>query len=285
MKLATYEHQGRTGFGVVVGDGIVELDGKLGADVDSVRAVLEADLLSRAGEIAASATPELSLEDVQLLPPVLDSGKVLAIGLNYVSHREESSRPPEAEVPTVFTRFADSHVGHGQPVHKPPFSDQYDYEGELAVVIGKRVWRATRDEARAAIAGYSAYNDGSVRDWQLRTGQWVAGKSFYRSGAFGPYLVTADEVGDLEQLTLTTRVNGEVRQHSSLSLLMFGVDEIVAHISEFTPLSPGDVIATGTPAGVGLHMKPQGLLHPGDVVEVEIDRIGLLRNTVVEDPE
>ena len=182
--------------------------------------------------------------------------------------------------PVIFSRFGDSHVAHEEELLKPNFSEKFDYEGELAVVIGTRAWHVSEADALSHVFGYSCYDDGSARDWQTHTQQWIPGKNFFRSGAVGPFLVTADEVGPIEESWLTTRVNGEERQHAQIKDMVFSIAELIAYASAFTPLEAGDVIAAGTPGGVGLFMEPKTFLCPGDVVEVEIDRVGLLRNPV-----
>lgn len=226
----------------------------------------------------APSRPE---SEIEFLPSITDPGKIICIGVNYRSHQEESGKT-EQKAPTVFTRFADSQMGHLQPALKPASTEKYDYEGEMALVIGKEAYRVTEDDAWEHIAGYAAYNDFSVRDWQLAASQWTPGKNFPGTGAFGPYLVPARDLGDVTQLTLQTRVNGEVRQKASVADLYFSIPQLIAYVTGFTRLSPGDVIVTGTPGGVGLFTQPQGLLSAGDVVEVEITGLGVLRNTVVD---
>jgi len=287
MRLVTFQHQGTTSFGVVsaTGDGIVDLGARLAPDVRSVRDLLEAGAgQGEAVREAAGGAADLALGEVELLPPVPDSRKVFAIGLNYDDHRAEGNRP-KVDYPTVFTRFTDSHVGHGQPIVKPDVSDKVDYEGELAVVIGPGGWQIPEGAAMEHVAGYAAYNDVSVRDWQRHTTQFIPGKNFFHAGAFGPWLVTADELPDVTAQELTTRLNGEVVQHASISDLLFPIPRLIAYISIFTPLSPGDVIATGTPAGVGVYRDPPLFLFPGDVVEVEISGVGTLRNPVAAEKD
>jgi len=226
---------------------------------------------------SAPARPEAELS---FLPAITDPGKILCIGVNYKSHQKETGReaPP---APTVFTRFADSQMGHLQPAEMPSTTTQFDYEGEMALVIGKDAWHVSEADAFDYVAGYGAYNDFSVRDWQRATTQWIPGKNFPGTGGFGPYLVPAADLGNVDNLTLETRVNGDVRQHASVADLVFNIPQLIAHVTGFTKLSAGDVIVTGTPGGVGLFMEPQGLLSEGDVVEVEITGLGILRNTVV----
>jgi 2-keto-4-pentenoate hydratase/2-oxohepta-3-ene-1,7-dioic acid hydratase in catechol pathway len=279
MRLVTFHGSGGDArFGVVSGAGIVDLAARTPADVTSVRTLLASGRLEDAAA-AATAEPDVALADVTLLPPVPDPAKILAIGLNYAEHRAEGGAP-EVSHPTVFTRFPDSQVGHGQPLRRPDATDKFDYEGELAVVIGRPGFLVPEPDAMSYVAGYSAYNDGSVRDWQRHTSQFIPGKNFYRSGAFGPWLVTADEVPDLMAHRIETRLNGQVVQHAPLSDMIFGIPALIAYISTFTPLAPGDVIVTGTPSGVGIYHDPPLLLKPGDVVEVEVSCVGVLRNEV-----
>lgn len=229
--------------------------------------------------IATEGAPSYPVSEVVFLPVIPDPGKIICIGVNYRSHQEEVGKPPPA-APTVFTRFADSQMGHGQPAVKPSTTTQFDYEGEMALVIGKPAHLVAEADAWDVIAGYAPYNDFSVRDWQRAASQWTPGKNFPDTGGFGPFLVPAAEVADITALKLTTRVNGEVRQSASVADLVFDIPRLIAYVSGFTPLSPGDVIVTGTPGGVGLFMDPPGLLSAGDVVEVEITGLGVLSNTV-----
>ncbi|MFB9070262.1 fumarylacetoacetate hydrolase family protein [Citricoccus parietis] len=201
--------------------------------------------------------------------------------MNYTSHQAETGRD-RVPAPTVFTRFADSQMGHLQPAVRPLANSLFDYEGELALVISKPAYRVDQADAFDFIAGYSVYNDFSVRDWQRATSQWTPGKNFPSTGAFGPYLVPPGDLGDIALLRLETSVNGEVRQSASIADLTFTIPEIIAHVSTFTPLSPGDVIVTGTPGGVGFYRDPQSLLSAGDLVEVAVSDIGVLSNTVVQ---
>lgn len=223
-----------------------------------------------------SICDQVSEADVEFLPPVPDAAKILCLGLNYPGHQA-----PVPGRPSVFVRFNDSLVGHGQPVEAPTISQQFDFEGELAIVIGRLASRVSVEDAKSCIAGYSCFAENSIRDYQKHASQATPGKNFPRSGAFGPWLTTADEVGDPEFLQLTTRLNGNVVQQASVGEMIFSAAQIVSYISEFTVLRPGDVIATGTPEGVGLTRNPPLWLHPGDLLEIEISRVGLLQNKVV----
>lgn len=222
----------------------------------------------------------VSQDQVTFLPPIPNPAKIFCVGLNYRDHAQEAvaDLPPH---PALFTRFADSIVGHRQNVIAPSVSAQFDYEAELAVVIGKAAWRVSREEAAACVAGYACFAENSARDFQFHTRQVTAGKNFLCSGAFGPWLTTADEIADLSAQTLTGRLNGTVMQQALLGDLIYDVPTCVSYISQFTRLMPGDVIATGTPSGVGGARKPPVWLRPGDTFEVEISGIGCLSNPIV----
>jgi 2-keto-4-pentenoate hydratase/2-oxohepta-3-ene-1,7-dioic acid hydratase in catechol pathway len=244
----------------------------------TLRAAIEQGVFGRIGEEFGSA-PSRGEEEITFLPSITNPGKIICIGVNYRTHQEESGKTGQ-NAPTVFTRFADSQMGHLEPAQMPASTTKFDYEGEMALVIGKEGFHITEEDSWDHIAGYAAYNDFSVRDWQKAASQWIPGKNFPGTGGFGPYLVPASDVGDVDDLVLETRVNGEVRQKASVADLYFSIPQLIAYVSGFTKLSPGDVIVTGTPGGVGLFMEPSGLLSAGDVVEVEITGLGVLRNTV-----
>ncbi|MGV1950286.1 fumarylacetoacetate hydrolase family protein [Agrobacterium vitis] len=280
MKFVSFTRLGRAGFGAVVGGGIVDLTGRLSYDCLTLKQAILDDLLEIAADYAGDRKPELAFSDVTLLPVIPDPGKILCIGVNYVAHREETKRP-EVGHPTVFIRFADSQIGHGQPLIKPSQSDCLDFEAELAVVIGRGGRDITEEDAMQHIAGYSCYHDGSVRDWQRHSSQFAPGKNFPATGAFGPALVTADEVEDYTQLSITGRLNGQVVQQATLADLIFPIPALIAYLSAFTPLSAGDVIVTGTPGGVGERREPPLFMKAGDVFEVDIPGVGLLVNPVI----
>lgn len=258
------------------------LEGDTIYDATSVAPTLAAAIADGAlGDLASHTENAVALADVQLAPVIPDPGKIVCIGVNYRSHQDEIGKPAPA-APVVFARYADSQMGHGQPALKPRVSDEYDYEGEVALVISKPAFKVKRADAFDHVAGYAIYNDFSLRDWQRAAGQWLPGKTWPGTGGFGPYLATADEVGDVTKLELTTRVNGEVRQHGVVADLINDIPSIIEYVTTFTPLAPGDVIVTGTPGGVGLFMEPQGFVGDGDVVEVEVTGLGTLRNVVRE---
>ena len=284
MKFVSFTRLGRVGFGAVIDSGIADLTGKIAPHVTTLKGLIETDIVVAACERAQKQGADLSLNDVSLLPVIPDPSKILCVGLNYQKHKIETGRP-DADYPTIFTRFADSQVAHGAPLIKPAQSERFDYEGEMAVVIGRGGRNIPKENALDHIAGYACYNDGSIRNFQQHTSQFTPGKTFPGTGGFGPYLVTPDEVGDYRKLPIQTRLNGEVTQEASLSELIFPVDEIIAYCSLFTPLSAGDVIVTGTPGGVGDRRDPPVYMFAGDVVEVEIGCLGVLRNPVIDEAE
>jgi 2-keto-4-pentenoate hydratase/2-oxohepta-3-ene-1,7-dioic acid hydratase in catechol pathway len=279
MKVVTFERNGVRSYGILENDRVLDVGNRLASRYADLRAVLAAGALQELLIASTQGPQTFQVEEVNFEPVIPNPQKILCVGLNYISHRTETKRP-ETKYPSIFTRFADTQVGHETPVLRPSFSTAFDYEGELAVVIGRPGRHISEQDVSAHIAGYSCYNDVSVRDWQRHTAQWTPGKNFPSTGAFGPSLVTPDEIPDLGALTLTTRLNGKVMQEAQISDLIFSVPVIVSYISKFTPLYPGDVIATGTPGGVGDRRDPPVYMKDGDIVEVEIDRIGILRNVV-----
>jgi len=282
MKLASFTVEGRPTYGIVEGDQV--------ADLESMKNTLGADLkqalaLGRLGSVSdeqVSSLPHRALAGVTLLPVIPNPGKVLCIGINYATHVRETGRDMPV-YPMIFTRFADSQTAHLQPIVRPTVSHKLDFEGELAIIIGKTARHIRKADALDYVAGYACYNDGSVRDWQKHTLQFVPGKNFPSTGGFGPWLVTRDEISDPQNLELTTRLNGEVMQHTSTRDMIFDVGALIEYCSTFTELAPGDVIVSGTTGGVGAFREPPVWMQPGDVVEVEISRIGTLRNTIVDE--
>lgn len=279
MKLASFSHQGRAAYGVAQPDHYVLPPAEFLARFPDLASVLRAGALAELEAAVRDGGTQVQSDAVQALPVIPAPGKIFCVGLNYKTHVAEMKRA-DAEYPAIFVRFADSLIAAGDTLLRPAFSERFDYEGELAIVIGKGGRHISQADAFGHIAGYACFNDGSVRDWQRHTHQWTPGKNFPGTGAFGPYLVTADEVGDVNALTLRTRLNGEVVQQASLSDLIFTIPVVIEYLSRFTPLSPGDVIATGTPGGVGDKRNPPLYMKDGDVVEVEITGLGTLRNPV-----
>jgi 2-keto-4-pentenoate hydratase/2-oxohepta-3-ene-1,7-dioic acid hydratase in catechol pathway len=280
MRLLSFEIDGRASFGIATADGVIDAGARLG--LGGLREALLAGALDRVRELAGRA-PDHALADIAFLPVIPDAAaKIWCTGINSLPHIAEMGRE-RPEHPVLFVRFADSVVGHGAPLVRPAASVQYDYEGELAVVIGRRARHVRRDDALDHVAGFSCFNDGSVRDFQWHSPQWTAGKNFHASAAFGPWLVTRDEQPDPRALHLRTRLNGATVQDASVAELCFTVADIVAYCSIWTQLEPGDVLVTGTPGGVGAGRNPPMWLKPGDVVEVDIAGVGVLRNTVVDE--
>jgi 2-keto-4-pentenoate hydratase/2-oxohepta-3-ene-1,7-dioic acid hydratase in catechol pathway len=278
MKLASYIADGRASYGIAEDGQMVDVGAVIGDRYPDLKALIAAGDFAAAQEAAAKAK-RWALTDIAFAPVIVNPTKIFCVGHNYESHRQETGRD-KTDYPSIFTRFADSQIGHGQAIILPKVSAMLDYEGELAVVIGKGGRAIPAEEAMSHVAGYSCYDDASVRDWQWHTKQFTPGKNFPGTGAFGPYLVTADEVPDPGKLAVTTRVNGRVVQSQPTADMIFPVATIISYISTFTPLYPGDVIATGTPGGVGAKRQPPLWLKEGDQVEVDIPGVGLLVNPV-----
>ena len=284
MKLATFTYDGSTRLGAVDGYEIVDL---AAAAPDPPREMV--DFLAAGGDalLAAQAAigtgPRLPLAEVRLEAPIARPPKFLAVGLNYADHVAEAGLEAP-QFPTLFNKQSTCVVGPADPVHVPRASHVVDYEGELGFVIGRRCRHVSRDDAADVVAGYLVVNDVTVRDWQLRTPTWTIGKSFDTHGPIGPWIVTTDELGDPHRLRLRTWVNGELRQESNTKQLIFDCFTLVEHLSTAFTLEPGDIVTTGTPAGVGITMKPPRLLQAGDVVRVEIEGIGAIENPLIDEP-
>jgi len=285
LRLISYQHDREPGVGVMVDDhGFVALGNAAPELPSSLKGLLELgdEGLTRVEAAVAGRRADFRLEDVTLDPVIPDPSAIWCVGVNYAAHREETGRDPSSQ-PTIFMRIAASQVGHGQAMVRPKASAQLDYEGELAVVIGKTGRHIPQSEALGHVAGYACYNDGSVRDWQRHTSQFGPGKNFHRTGGFGPWLVTADDIPDPYAQILVTRVSGEELQRTRIDLMLFKIEKLIEYLSTVYPLCPGDVINTGTPAGVGWKRDPRRFLVPGDVVEVEISGVGTLTNSVVDE--
>lgn len=282
MKLVSFIQDGQARYGLVQGEAYVTPSADFLARYPDLKAVLAANALPELQAFAQSGGQRVDPAQVQAQAVIPAPGKIICVGLNYKTHVAETKRP-DSEYPSLFLRLADSLAAHGDEVLRPAFSERFDWEGELAFVIGKGGRHIAAEDAFDHIAGYTCFNDVSVRDWQRHTHQFTPGKNFPGTGPLGPYLLTRDEVPDVTQLTLQTRLNGQVMQHASLADLIFDIPTTVAYISRFTPLSPGDVIATGTPGGVGDRRDPPLYMKEGDVVEVEITGLGVLRNRIGTD--
>jgi 2-keto-4-pentenoate hydratase/2-oxohepta-3-ene-1,7-dioic acid hydratase in catechol pathway len=278
MKLASYVADGKSCFGVVTGEGVATMNGRVG--YATLRDALGAGGLAAIRQAANGARADHKLTDVRFLPAIPNPNKVLCAGINYRSHAAETGRELPKQ-PSMFVRFTDTLVGHDGEMVRPSVSDHFDFEGELAVVIGRGGRHIPAERALDHVAGYTCFVDGSVRDYQKFS--VTSGKNFPGTGPLGPWIVTTDEIPDPMRLTLTTRLNGKEVQHSGTDLLIYSVLQIVAFCSDFTALTPGDVIATGTPEGVGHSRRPPLWMKPGDVLEVEISGIGTLRSRIVDE--
>ena len=282
MKLISFEAAGRERFGVVVEDGVFDLTVRLGEDVGSLQALLEKDRVRQAARLAAPAKADFALDAIRFLPPIPAPEKIICVGVNYgnrnAEYKDGSEQP---KYPSVFPRFPGSFVGHGNNLVRPLESEQLDYEGEIAIVIGKGGRRIPVERAEEHIAGLTCLNEGTVRDW-VRHGKFnvTQGKNFDASGSIGPWIVTADEFDDYDSLKVITRVNGEERQRDTTANLIFPFAYLIHYISTWTTLKPGDIISTGTPIGAGVRFDPPRFLKPGDHVEVEVPGIGNLSNIV-----
>ena len=285
MKLLSFEIAGKQRFGAVAGDGVIDLTDRLGAEIGTLRALLEANLVERAADLVAKGKADLALSDLKFLTPIPFPEKIICVGVNYgnrnAEYKDGSDLP---KYPSIFLRFPGSFVGHRANLMRPPESLQLDYEGEIAIVIGKTGRRIEEKDAESHIAGLTCMNEGTIRDW-LRHGKFnvTQGKNFDRTGACGPWLVTADEFKSFDDLRVKTRINGEERQNDITANLMFPFRQLIRYISTWTTLKPGDVIATGTPVGAGVRFDPPRFLKAGDTVEVEVSGVGTLSNTVADE--
>ena len=278
MRLLSFVAGGKACFGAVSGDGVVTLNDKIGQP--DLRAALAAGAMEAARQAAQTAKPDHKLGDIKFLPLIPKASKILCAGVNYRAHAAEVGRELPKQ-PSMFIRFADTLVGHGGEMIRPKVSDNFDFEGELALVIGKAGRHIKAEHALDHVAGYTCFVDGSVRDYQKFS--VTSGKNFPGTGPLGPWLVTTDEIPDPSRLTLTTRLNGQQVQHATTDQLIYAIPQIIAFCSDFTALSPGDIIATGTPEGVGHGRKPPLWMKAGDTLEVEISSIGTLRTRIVDE--
>jgi len=279
MKLLSFQINGRASYGLLRGEEIVDLGKRLGDRAPTLKALIATGELQAEATRHSTAAADHRLSDVRLLPVIPQPQTIACVGHNYDEHRVETQRDP-TEHPSIFFRHPESLQGSGEPLLRPRESTQLDYEGELAVVIGKPGRRIAEADAWAHVAGVSCFNDGSVRDWQHHTRQFGPGKNFAKTAGFGPHLVTADELPGDRVVELWTRVNGQVVQHATTDQMIFPIPRLIAYVSTFMTLVPGDVIVTGTPGGVGVKRNPQLWLKPGDQVEVQISSVGVLANRI-----
>jgi 2-keto-4-pentenoate hydratase/2-oxohepta-3-ene-1,7-dioic acid hydratase in catechol pathway len=281
MRFVSFSQRGAPRYGVVEGEGVVDLTQRMGGEFASLRELIAGNGRVRVEQFLGRGRADHALDQLSFLPVIPEPAKIICVGVNYHDHRAEMGRETPKH-PMIFTRWPSSLVGHDQPLIKPRESDAFDYEGEIAVIIGKAGRRIPRERAFDYVAGYSIFQDGSVRDFQRHTSQFTPGKNFFATGSLGPVLVTRDEIADPFDFNLVTRLNGIEMQRAVSRDMIFGIEEIIAYCSLFTELVPGDVIATGTPGGVGAARTPPVFMKPGDMVEVEVSGIGTLRNPVSE---
>jgi 2-keto-4-pentenoate hydratase/2-oxohepta-3-ene-1,7-dioic acid hydratase in catechol pathway len=280
MKLASYFADGKDSFGVVRDDGVITMNHRFGGRADSLRDALAADMLPQIQEAAGNASVDHKLSEIKFRPVIPNPDKIACAGINYRSHAGETGREIPKQ-PSMFLRLVNTLVGHEGEMIRPNVSQNFDFEGELAVVIGRGGRHIAKERALDHVAGYTCFVDGSVRDYQKFS--VTSGKNFPGTGPLGPWMVTRDEIPDPTKLTLMTRLNGQEMQRSGTDLLIYSIPHIIAFCSDFTTLVPGDVIATGTPEGVGHRRTPPVWMKPGDVLEVEITGIGTLRTRIVDE--
>jgi 2-keto-4-pentenoate hydratase/2-oxohepta-3-ene-1,7-dioic acid hydratase in catechol pathway len=280
MRLATFKTSKGASYGAVTDKGIVDLGKRLGNRFPDLRSLIANNGMGEARKLL-SEKPDYQAAEITWLPVIPNPDKIVCVGLNYQDHVVETGRD-NTEQPAIFLRVADSQVGHKQPLLRPKESTHMDYEAEIAVIIGKGGRRISQKDAWDHIAGYSCYNDGSVRDWQRHTIQWTAGKNFAQTGGFGPWMVTADEIPPNTRMTLSCRLNGQEMQKATTEQMIFKIPKIIEYVSTWTTLVPGDVLVTGTPGGVGARRTPPLWMKPGDKVEIEIDKVGILENGIAD---
>lgn len=282
MKLVSYRYEGRPGYGAVTDEGVVDLAKRLPAIADLAALVADPAALNEARRLVDATTADLPLAAVELEPVIPRPGKIVCVGINYVAHAAEAGRTV-GPYPVIFHRFAQTLVAHGAPIVRPRVSNHFDFEAELAVVIGKGGSHIKAEDAMEHVAGYTCFNDASVRDWQFHTHQYGMGKNFRGTGALGPWLVTSDEIRDYRALSIEGLLNGERMQTGKLSELAFDIPALIAYVSQALDWQPGDILATGTPSGIGFKRQPPIFLEPGDRFDVVIPGVGTLSNPVEDE--
>jgi len=285
MRLASYIAHGRTSFGAVAGDGVVDFRVRFGSRFASLVDLIRAGALDEARAVMVGVRPDFPLSQIELLPPLLAPEKIVCIGINYANRNADFDDPNVPKYPSMFYRHPGSFVGAGQPLVRPKVSEQLDYEGEIAMVIGREGRHVPAGRARDYILGYTLCNEGTVRDW-LRHGKFnvTQGKNFDRSGSLGPFIVTADEIDPAKSMHLTVKLNGEVSQDDDTASMIFSFTDLIAYITTFMTLKPADIVVTGTPVKKGPRTDPPRWLKPGDLVEVACPELGTLRNVVIDEP-
>ena len=281
MKLTSFTRNNASGYGAVTDDGIVDLSSSI-EGVSDLKTLLETGRLAEAADYAGSRSADFPLDEVTFLPLIPNASKVICVAVNYLAHAREAGRTI-GDYPVLFHRHAQTQVGHQQPLLVPKSSEQLDFEGEIAVVLGKGGAHIEPENALDHVAGYACYNEGSVRDWQFHVHQYSMGKNFNATGGFGSWLVTTDDIPDPDALTVTTRLNGEQMQFGQFNDVAFNIPTLISYVSRALPWCAGDVIVTGTPGGVGFKRQPPIFLKEGDVVEVEVNLVGTLVNTVANE--
>ncbi|MBR8267835.1 fumarylacetoacetate hydrolase family protein [Burkholderia cenocepacia] len=281
MKLVSYRRAGKAAFGAIKEEGIVDLASRLPALADLASLLADDAALEEARRLVAAAA-DFPLTDVELEPVIPRPNKIICVGINYVAHAAEAGRTV-GKYPVIFHRYAETLLPHGAPLIRPTISDSFDFEAELAVVIGRGGSHIAPEDAMSHVAGYTCFNDASVRDWQFHTHQYGMGKNFRGTGALGPWLVTADEIPDYRELSVHGLLNGEQMQIGKLSELAFDIPALIAYVSQALDWQPGDILATGTPSGIGFKRQPPVFLKPGDTFDVVIPGVGTLSNPVAEE--
>lgn len=278
MKLISYRHGGRESYGVVKDGGIVDMSARLSHP--SLKHAIGGLSVSEMEKLASAADPDVALDDIEYMFPITTPEKIFCIGRNYRAYHEVVEQGGPMKWPSIFPRFASSFAAHGQAILRPKVSEQLDYEGEIGVIIGKSGRHIPEENALDYVAGYTVINEGSVRDWQTRGAQNCPGKNFHRSGAIGPWMVTRDEIADLDSLRIRTTVDGETRQDGGSDMMIFKIPFVISHISKFAWLEPGDMIATGSPGGSAIESKPPKWLKAGEEISIAIEPIGILTNPI-----
>tara|TARA_B100001123_G_scaffold45093_1_gene46162 strand:+ start:1005 stop:1853 length:849 start_codon:yes stop_codon:yes gene_type:complete len=281
MKLTSFIRDKTSGYGVVTEDGIIDLSSSIEGASD-IKSLLETNSMARAADYASGRSADFPVDEITFLPLIPNATKVICVAVNYLAHAREAGRTI-GDYPVLFHRHAQTQVGHQQPLRVPKASEQLDFEGEIAVVIGKGGAHIQPEDALDHVAGYACYNEGSVRDWQFHVHQYSMGKNFNATGGFGPWLVTTDDIPDPDALTVTTRLNGEQMQFGEFNDVAFNIPTLISYVSRALPWCAGDVIVTGTPGGVGFKRTPPIFLTEGDVVEVEVNLVGTLINPVANE--